>query len=371
MAVRCDRCGRAFRSKYAVWGHLRACRPSSVEAEPAQPGSSAYGLAQPGLEPQLGEELADEERQLRHRRLEVKRRELEREEHAAWERDMEALNTQIQRETETERRRGIVEEVCSPFADLPYVVRGYQIPPGTCDAAKRRAHEELVLAGGGRSREELFQIVKQAREQVYAPLLKAQDDARAAEARAVAEREARLAQEREQAQRREQATISALPLGLEVSAPGADRFVEERELTEGADGDDELEDDTDDTEDDLDFEDEPDRNEGDDDELDGDTEGDDEEEPAPVGLGGTLVTLARSRSAWSCSPRRGALRGSGFQIPTTAAMDRSPSAVHRPATTSLEGGERDGNPAGSPGWRFKARETSAWRAGRFLPELLV
>ena len=316
MAVRCDRCGRAFRNKYAVWGHLRACRPSSVEAEPAQPGSSAYGLAQPGLEPQLGEELADEERQLRHRRLEVKRRELEREEHAAWERDMEALNTQIQRETETERRRGIVEEVCSPFADLPYVVRGYQIPPGTCDAAKRRAHEELVLAGGGRSREELFQIVKQAREQVYAPLLKAQDDARAAEARAVAEREARLAQEREQAQRREQATISALPLGLEVSAPGADRFVEERELTEGADGDDELEDDTDDTEDDLDFEDEPDGNEGDDAELD--VESEDEEEPAPVGLGGTLlklgaivlglVLLSKARSSsgvWISDPHHG------------------------------------------------------------------
>ena len=140
MAVRCDRCGRAFRNKYAVWGHLRACRPSSVEAEPAQPGSSAYGLAQPGLEPQLGEEPADEERQLRHRRLELELRELEREENAAWERDMEALNTRIERETETERRRGIVEEVCSPFADLPYTVKGYQIPPGTCDAAKRRAH---------------------------------------------------------------------------------------------------------------------------------------------------------------------------------------------------------------------------------------
>jgi hypothetical protein len=112
-----------------------------------------------------------------------------------------------------------------------YMVRGYQIPPGTCDAAKRRAHEELARASGGRSREELVQIVTQAREQVYAPLLKAQDDARAAEARAVAEREARLAQEREEAQRREQATISAIPQGLEPSAPGADRFADERELT--------------------------------------------------------------------------------------------------------------------------------------------
>jgi len=249
------------------------------------------------------------------RRLELQRRELEREEHAAWERDMEALNTQIQRETEAERRRGIVEEVCSPFADLPYTVRGYQIPPGTCDAAKRRAHEELVRAGGGRAREELVQIVKQAREQVYAPLLKAQDDASAAAARAVAEREARLAQEREEAQRREQATISALPQGLETSASGADRSAVERELTEGADGDDELEDDT---EDDLDFEDEPDGNEGDDDELDGDTEWEDEEEPAPVGLGGTLVTLgaialglvvlskARSSSrVWISAPHHG------------------------------------------------------------------
>jgi len=200
-----------------------------------------------------------------------------------------ALNTQIQRETETERRRGIVEEVCSPFADLPYMVRGYQIPPGACDAAKRRAHEELVRAGEGRSREELVQIVKQAREQVYAPLLKAQDDARAAEARAVAEREARLAQDREEAQRRAQATISALPQGLETSAPGADRLAEERELTEGADGNAELECHT---EDDLDLEDEPDGNEGDDDEPDGDTESEDEEEPTPVvGWGGTLLKL--------------------------------------------------------------------------------
>jgi hypothetical protein len=288
MALRCDRCGRAFRNKYAVWGHLRACRPSSVEAEPAQPVSSAYGLAQPGLEPQLGEEFADEERQLRHRRLEFERRDLEREEHAAWERDMEALNTLIQRETEKERRRGIVEEVCSPFADLPYMIRGYQIPPGTRDAAKRRAHEELVRASGARSREELVQIVTQAREQVYAPLLQAQDDARAAEARAVAEREARLAQDREEAQRRAQGTINALPQGLEASAPGSDRFAEESELTEGADGDDEFEHDT---EDDLDFEDEPDGNEEDHDELNGDTESVDEEEPAPGGLGGTLFKL--------------------------------------------------------------------------------
>ena len=124
---------------------------------------------------------------------------------------------------------------------------------------------------------------------MYAPLLKAQDDARAAAARAVAERDAHLAQEREEAQRREQATISALPQGLETSAPGADRFAEERELTGGPDGDDELEDDT---EDDLDFEDEPDGNEGDDDEPDGDTDPEDEEERAPVGLGGTLLKLA-------------------------------------------------------------------------------
>src|SRR5438132_2296276 len=244
MVVRCDRCGRAFRNKYGVWGHLRAWRPGSVEAEPAQPASSASGLAQPGLEPQLGEELADEERQLRHRRLELARRELEREEHAAWEQDMEALNTLIQRETETERRRGIVEEVCSPFADLQYMVRGYQIPPGTRDAAKRRAQDELARAGGGRSREELVQIVKQAREQVYAPVLKAQDDARAAEARAVVEREARLAQDREEALRREQATINALPQNIETNAPSADQFAEDGELTEGTDGDDELEDDT-------------------------------------------------------------------------------------------------------------------------------
>ena len=273
MVVRCDRCGRAFRNKYAVWGHLRACRPGSVEAE----------LAQPGLEPQLGEELADQKHDLRRRRLELERRELEREEDAAWHRDMEALNTRIESETETQRRRGIVEEVCSPFADLPYTFKGYQIPPGTCDAAKRRAHEELMRAGRGRSREELVTIVRQAREQVYAPVLKAQDDARAA--RAVAEREAHLAREREEAERREQTTISALPQGLATT----DRFVEDRELTDSTDDDHETEDDA---EDDLDFEDEPDGTEGDDDdEPDGDTESENEEEPAPVGLGGTLLKL--------------------------------------------------------------------------------
>ncbi len=41
---------------------------------------------------------------------------------------MEVLNTKIEGETETERQRGIIEEVCSPFADLPYTVMGYEIP---------------------------------------------------------------------------------------------------------------------------------------------------------------------------------------------------------------------------------------------------
>src|SRR2546425_2806367 len=50
----------------------------------------------------------------------------------------------------------------------------------------------------------------------------------------------------EEAQRREQATINALPQGLETSAPGADRFVEDRELTDGTDDDHETEDDTED-----------------------------------------------------------------------------------------------------------------------------
>ncbi len=286
MAVRCERCGRAFQNKYAAWGHLRACRPSSVEAEPA---SSAYGLAQPRLEPQLSQELADEELQLRRRRLELERRDLERKEDAAWQRDMEAMEALIERETETERRRGVVEQVCSPFADLAYTARGYQIPPGTVDAAKRHVQEELARAGGRRSRDELVKLAAQAREQVYAPVLKAQDDARVAAARAAAEREAHLAQEREEARRREQVTITASPQGTENSEPIADRVVEERDLTDGTAGGHELEDDTED-----DFDDEPEGNETDDDEPDGDTEledePEDEEEPAPVGWG-TFLTL--------------------------------------------------------------------------------
>src|SRR5215471_3600025 len=115
MAVRCERCGRTFQNKYAVWGHLRACRPHSVKAEPAQPASLAYGLAEAGLEPHLSQELADQELELRRRRLALEQREVERQESAAWERDMNDLMGRIERETEKETRRGVVEEVCSPF----------------------------------------------------------------------------------------------------------------------------------------------------------------------------------------------------------------------------------------------------------------
>src|SRR5207245_3549272 len=151
MAVRCDRCGRAFQNKYGLWGHRRACR---TEAEPAQPASSAYRLAQPGLEPRPSAAPVDEEAELRHRRLELERRQLEREEAAAWHREIEALNVEIKRQTEITRRRDVVDEVCSPFADLPYTLKGYQIPPGTSAAAIRRAHEELERDGARRGRSE-------------------------------------------------------------------------------------------------------------------------------------------------------------------------------------------------------------------------
>src|SRR5438445_1648682 len=196
MAVRCDRCGRAFQNKYGLWGHRRACRP---EAEPARPTSSAYRLAQPGLEPGPSEALIDGEAELRRRRLELERRQLEREEAADRHREIEALRVEIKRQTEITRRRDIVNEVCSPFADLLYTLKGYRIPPGTSDAAKRRAHQELERAGAGRSREELVRIAQQAREQVYAPVLKAQDDAHAASAREAAERAA--AQQQDEARR--------------------------------------------------------------------------------------------------------------------------------------------------------------------------
>jgi hypothetical protein len=230
---------------------------------------------------------------------------------------MEAMEALIERETETERRRrGVVEEVCSPFVALAYTVRGYQILPGTVAAAKRHVQEELARAGRGRSRDELVKLAAEAREQVYAPVLKAQDDARVAAARAAAERKAHLAQEREEARRREQVAIPASPQGTENSEPVAHRVVEERDLTDGTAGGHELEDDTED-----DFDDEPEGNETDDDEPDGDTElegePEDEEESAPVGWGtflalgaialgvAVLSTARRLSRAWIADPHNG------------------------------------------------------------------
>src|SRR5437867_7197422 len=279
MAVRCDRCGRAFQNKYGLWGHRRACR---TEAEPAQPASSAYRLAQPGLEPGSSEALVDEEAELRHRRLELERRQLEREEAATWHREIEALNVEIKRQTEIRRRRDIVDEVCSPFVDLPYTLKGYQIPPDTSTAAKRRAHEALERAGAGRSREELVRIAQQAREQVYAPVLKAHDDARAAAARETAEREAVRAQQQDEARRREQMAPRALSLGFGNSALCADRVMEDREVTAGTDDDDEPED----AEEELKLKGESEFDDRDDDEADGDIapEVEPDDEPAATGL---------------------------------------------------------------------------------------
>src|SRR6266478_3094127 len=265
MAVRCDRCGRAFQNKYGLWGHRRTCR---AEAEPARPTSSAYRLVQPGLEPGPSEALVDEEAELRRRRLELERRQLELEEAAAWHREIEALNVEIKRQTEVTRRRDIVDEVCSPFANLPYTLKGYQIPPGTSDAAKRRAHEELERAGAGRSREELVRIAQQAWEQVYAPVLKAQDDARAAAAREKAEWKAVHAQQQDETRPREQIAPRALSLGFGNSALDTDRVMEDREVTAGTDDDDEPEDDA---EEELKLEGESD-DDRDDDETDGDIE---------------------------------------------------------------------------------------------------
>ena len=314
MAVRCDRCGRAFQNKYGLWGHRRACR---TEAEPAQPASSAYRLAQPRLEPGPSEALVDEEAELRHRRLELERRQLEREEAATWHREIEALNVEIKRQTEIRRRRDIVDEVCSPFADLPYMLKGYQIPPGTSDAAKRRAREKLERAGAGRSREELVRIAQQAREQVYAPVLKAQDEARAAAEREAAEREAVHAQQQQdEARRREQIALQALSPGFGNSGLDSDRVMEGREAAAGTDGGDEPENDT---EDELKFEGESEFDDPDDDEADGnfEPEAEPDDEPAATGLSALLglgaialgvVALARLLNpsrVWISDPNTG------------------------------------------------------------------
>lgn len=195
--------------------------------------------------------------------------------------------------------------MCSPFADLPYTLKGYLLPPGTSDAAKRRAHEELERAGAGRSREELLRIAQQAREQVYAPVLKAQDDARASAAREAAEREAVRAQQQDEARRREQMAPRALSPGFGNSARGADRVMEDREAAAGTDDVDEPEDDA---EEELKLEGDSEFDDRDDDEADGDSESevdpevepDDEPEAtglqALLGLGAValgVVALAR------------------------------------------------------------------------------
>jgi hypothetical protein len=280
MAVRCDRCGRTFQNKYGLWGHRRACRTG---AKPAQPASSAYRLAQPGLEPGLSEALVDEEAELRRRRLELERRQLEREEAATWHREIEALSVEIKRQTEITRRREIVNEVCSPFADLPYRLKGYKIPPDTSHVAKRRVHEELERAGAGRSREELLRIAQQAWEQVYAPVLKAQDDARAAAAREKADWEAVRAQEQDEARRREQIAPRALSLDFGNSALDADRVMEDHEVKAGTD-------DNDEPEDKLEGASEFDDRDGD--EADGDIEPEVEPDDEPAATGwGALVRL--------------------------------------------------------------------------------
>jgi hypothetical protein len=259
-----------------------------VKAEPPQPASSAYGLAEAGLEPHLSQELADQELELRRRRLALEQREVERQESAAWERDMNDLMGRIERETEKETRRGVVEEVCSPFVDLRYMGAGYQIPPGTSDAAKRRVEEELERAGSGRPRHELLKIAEQVRERVYGSMLKAQDDLRAEAARANAEREALLAREEEErAQRQEPTTPSPVMPGGEVSPRADDRLVKHYGLADGDDNQ-EL---GDDAEDEVDSEDVPEEDEWGNDDPHPESDVEPEEEPAPAGWLGALLTL--------------------------------------------------------------------------------
>jgi len=288
MAVRCERCGRTFQNKYAVWGHLRACRSHSVKAEPAEPASLAYGLAGAGLEPQLSQEFADQERELRRRRLALEQRELERQENAARQREMNELMRQIEREAEKETRRGVVEEVCSPFVDLRHTLKGYELPPGLSDAAKRRVEEELKRAGSGRSRHELLKLAEQARDQVYAQVLQAQDDRRAEAMREAAERKALLAREREEAQGQERTTPSPVLPVPDNRLPVVDRLVKQHGLTDGNDANEELEDDA---EDEVDSEDEPEEDEWDDDDPDTESDAEPEERPAPTGSLGALLTL--------------------------------------------------------------------------------
>ncbi len=315
MAVVCERCGRAFQNKYAVWGHRRACRPHSAKAEPAEPASSAYGLAEAGREPQLTQELNDQEFELRRRRLALEQREVERRESAAWERDMNELMGKIEREAEKETRRGVVEEVCSPFVDLRYTLKGYKIPPGLSDAAKRRVEEELKRAASGRSRHELLKLAEQARDRVYAQVLQAQDDLRAEATQAAAERKAPLAREEEKAQRQEETTPSPVLPVPDNRLPVVDRLVKQHGLTDGDYDNEELEDDT---EDEVDSQDEPEEDEWDDDDHHPESDVEPEEEPTPAGVLGTLLTLGavaagvalvvralKPSRVWVSDPRQG------------------------------------------------------------------
>ncbi len=288
MAVRCERCGRTFQNKYAVWGHRRACRPHSVKAELAEPASSAYGLAEAELEPLRSQELVDQERELRRRRLALELQEVERQENAARQREMNELTSQIERQAEQETRRGVVEEVCSPFADLRYTLKGYKIPPGLSDAAKRHVQEELKRAGSGRSRYELLKLAEQARDQVYAKALQAQDDLRAEATRAAAERKADLARGRQEAQGQERMTPCPVPPVPDDGLPVVDRLDTQRALTDGNDANEEP---GNDTEDEVDSEDGPEEDEWDDNDADTESDAELAERRAPTGLLGPLLTL--------------------------------------------------------------------------------
>lgn len=243
MTVDCERCGRAFKSQYAVFGHRRACRGPRQ----AQPASRASEPAQPGLAVPLSPALASEQVELQRRRMALQRRELERAESSAAERDLHDLRMFFAKEDEARTRRDVVEQVCPVFADSEYARRGYRIPFGTAEIAKRRAGDAVEHAPAGSSREKLLTIAEQARDEIYAPIVRVQDAARAAAAAADAAEEARRMNDAAQAQRSAERMIAmSLPPRDNPVAPAVEPDMERRQYVElDEDGDREFDDDID------------------------------------------------------------------------------------------------------------------------------
>jgi len=235
MLVRCEYCGKNFKSEPARRGHLRAC-PAYQAADPAElpaePGLSSAYMAQlpaepaelPGSRPaadfdparHVRSELAAETARLRLRQVQAAHKALD--ERQREERDRayaEALDRlQAERKTAEEardrrrrgeaeagraqRRREIIQRVKARVIEGWWSLR-YTIPPEVKGQALQQIEQALsALAVDELPWGELLQIAEGIRDRHYRPVMQAEDAAKA-------ETQARARQTREEQARREQA----------------------------------------------------------------------------------------------------------------------------------------------------------------------